>query len=55
MRLKTPDATLVIFSIIVIAAVMTWIVPPGAYDREERKNRQYTLVRPLLIVASVWP
>ena len=35
MRLKAPDTTLVIFSLIACAAILTWIVPPGAYDRTE--------------------
>jgi uncharacterized ion transporter superfamily protein YfcC len=34
---KAPDTTLLIFSIIVLAAVTTWIVPPGAYDRTRIK------------------
>jgi len=34
-RLKAPDTALVIFAIIVAATVLTWIVPPGAYDRTE--------------------
>ncbi|CAN5817945.1 YfcC family protein [soil metagenome] len=32
-RFKAPDTTLVIFSIIVLAAVMTWVVPPGAFEK----------------------
>ncbi len=34
-RFKAPDTTLIIFSIIVLAAVMTWIVPPGAFEKQE--------------------
>ena len=34
-RFKAPDTTLVIFSIIVCAAILTWIVPPGAYEKTE--------------------
>jgi uncharacterized ion transporter superfamily protein YfcC len=34
-RFKAPDTTLIIFSIIVLAALLTWIVPPGAYQRAE--------------------
>ena len=34
-RFKAPDTTLIIFSIIVLAAVMTWIVPAGAYEKTE--------------------
>ncbi len=34
-RFKAPDTTLIIFSIIVLAAVLTWIVPAGAYDKAE--------------------
>ena len=34
-RFRTPDTTLVIFGIIVLAAVLTWVVPPGAFARTE--------------------
>jgi uncharacterized ion transporter superfamily protein YfcC len=34
-RFKAPDTTLVIFALVACAAVLTWIVPPGAYDRME--------------------
>ncbi|MEM1043895.1 MAG: YfcC family protein, partial [Bacteroidota bacterium] len=34
-RFKAPDTTLIIFSIIVLAAVLTWIVPAGAYEKAE--------------------
>jgi len=33
-RFKAPDTVLIIFSIIVLAAVATWIVPPGAFEKE---------------------
>jgi uncharacterized ion transporter superfamily protein YfcC len=32
---RAPDTALIIFSIIVAAALLTWVVPPGAYTREE--------------------
>lgn len=34
-RFRAPDTTLIIFLIIVVAAVLTWIVPPGAFERSE--------------------
>jgi uncharacterized ion transporter superfamily protein YfcC len=34
-RFKAPDTTLIIFSIIVLAAVLTWILPAGAYEKAE--------------------
>lgn len=34
-RLRTPDTTLIIFGIIVLAAVLTWVVPPGEFARAE--------------------
>ena len=34
-RFKAPDTTLIIFSIIVLAAILTWIIPPGEYQRSE--------------------
>ena len=30
---KTPDTTLLIFSMVVIAAIMTWFVPSGSFDK----------------------
>src|SRR5918995_5602906 len=33
LRFKAPDTTLVIFSLVACAAVLTWIVPAGVYDR----------------------
>ena len=34
-RIRTLDTTLIIFSIIVLAVVLTWVVPPRAFDRTE--------------------
>ncbi|MDX1531686.1 MAG: TIGR00366 family protein, partial [Rhodothermales bacterium] len=34
-RFKAPDTTLIIFTIIVLAAVLTWFIPPGAFDKVE--------------------
>ena len=34
-RFKAPDTTLIIFSIIVLAAVLTWMLPAGAYEKAE--------------------
>ena len=34
-RFRAPDTTLILFGIIVVAAVLTWIVPPGAFQRDE--------------------
>lgn len=34
-RFKAPDTTLIIFSIIVLAAVLTWLLPAGAYEKTE--------------------
>ena len=34
-RFKAPDTTLIIFSIIVLAAVLTWVVPAGEYEKAE--------------------
>src|SRR5690554_6970489 len=33
-RLKVPDTLLIICSIIVMAAVATWLIPPGAFEKE---------------------
>jgi uncharacterized ion transporter superfamily protein YfcC len=35
MRWKAPDTTLVIFVLVACAAVVTWFVPAGAYERRE--------------------
>jgi uncharacterized ion transporter superfamily protein YfcC len=34
-RFKAPDTALLIFSMIVFAVALTWIVPPGAYEKQE--------------------
>ena len=34
-RFRAPDTTLILAGIIVLAAVLTWIVPPGEYARAE--------------------
>ncbi len=34
-KFKAPDTTLIIFSIIILAAVLTWIVPAGEYAKAE--------------------
>jgi len=33
-RLKAPDTVLVVFSIVVLAALATWVVPPGAFEKQ---------------------
>jgi uncharacterized ion transporter superfamily protein YfcC len=33
-RFKAPDTALIIFVIIVLAAVMTWVIPPGEFAKE---------------------
>ncbi len=34
-RFRAPDTTLILVGIIVLAAVLTWVVPPGEYARSE--------------------
>jgi uncharacterized ion transporter superfamily protein YfcC len=34
-RFRAPETTLVVFGVIVLAAVLTWAVPPGEYARDE--------------------
>src|SRR5690606_15794941 len=34
-RFKAPDTALIIFSIIVLAVVLTWVIPPGAFEKQE--------------------
>ncbi|PAP77616.1 YfcC family protein [Rubrivirga marina] len=34
-RFRAPDTTLILFGIIVLAALLTWIVPPGEFARNE--------------------
>ena len=34
-RFRAPDTTLILFGIIVLAAVLTWVVPPGEFARTE--------------------
>jgi uncharacterized ion transporter superfamily protein YfcC len=33
-RFKAPDTVLVVFAIVVLAAVATWFIPPGAFQKE---------------------
>jgi uncharacterized ion transporter superfamily protein YfcC len=33
-RFKAPDTILVVFSIIILAAVATWFIPPGQYEKD---------------------
>lgn len=33
-RARAPDTVLIIFSIIVLAAVATWFIPPGAFEKQ---------------------
>ncbi|MFN3597474.1 MAG: YfcC family protein [Rubricoccaceae bacterium] len=32
-RFRTPDTALIIFGIIVLAVMLTWVIPPGAFER----------------------
>lgn len=34
-RLKAPDTTLIIFAIIVLASILTWIIPAGSFQKTE--------------------
>ncbi len=34
-RFRAPDTTLILFGILVLAAVLTWFVPPGAFAKTE--------------------
>ncbi|MFO7445528.1 MAG: YfcC family protein, partial [Ignavibacteriaceae bacterium] len=34
-KLKAPNTFLIIFSILLLAALLTWIIPAGEYEREE--------------------
>jgi uncharacterized ion transporter superfamily protein YfcC len=33
-RIKAPDTVLVVFTIIILAAVAAWFIPPGAYEKD---------------------
>lgn len=33
-RFRAPDTVLVVFSIIVVAAIATWFIPPGAFEKQ---------------------
>jgi len=33
-RFRAPDTLLIIFAIIVVAAISTWFIPPGAFEKE---------------------
>ena len=34
-RFRAPDTTLILFGIIVVAALLTWVIPPGEFARDE--------------------
>jgi uncharacterized ion transporter superfamily protein YfcC len=34
-RFRAPEASLIIFAIVIIAALATWVIPPGAYEKAE--------------------
>ncbi len=34
-RFRSPDTALIVFAIILFAAVLTWVIPPGKYERSE--------------------
>ncbi len=39
LKFKAPNTYLIIFSILVLMAVLTWIVPPGHYERDTSKEK----------------
>ena len=39
-KLKEPNTYFIIFSLIIVVAVMTWIIPPGEFDREAKDGKQ---------------
>jgi len=39
-KLKAPNTFLIIFSLLIIVAVLTWIIPAGEYERTELHGRQ---------------
>lgn len=47
MRFKIPHTYVLLFSIIVLAAALTWIVPAGEFDRVEQKVGESTRLVPV--------
>ncbi len=39
LKIKAPNTYLIIFSILVLMAVLTWIVPPGQYERDSSQKK----------------
>ena len=39
-KMKAPNTYLLVFSIIIVMAVMTWLIPSGEYDRSELNGRK---------------
>ena len=39
-KFKAPNTFLIIFSLIIVVSVFTWIIPGGQYDREVRDGRE---------------
>ncbi len=42
-KIKAPNTYLLIFSIIIITAVLTWVIPSGEYNRMELNGRQIVI------------
>lgn len=40
-KFKLPNTIVLIFSITILIALLTWILPGGRYDRVEKDNREY--------------
>lgn len=39
-KLKAPNTFLIIFSLIIVTAISTWIVPPGEFETTEKNGRE---------------
>lgn len=42
-RIKSPNTFAIIFSLIILIAILTWLIPAGEFDRVEKNNREIVL------------
>ena len=49
---KMPDTWVIVFCMVVIVSILSWIVPPGQYDYEQADTFQilYRTVRPYSVL-----
>ena len=39
-KLKSPNTYFLIFSLIILTAVLTWLIPAGSFEKEMREGKE---------------